>query len=177
MSASQEEAAAVLAEGAAALADLFGRLSPEAAEARGTIGGGSWSACDLAGHVETWEEVALRSIEDVRAGRPPGIDEVVTDLASMHRFNAEEVGRKAHRSWDEALAAFRLTNAALIATILAMPEEAWGTGPEHTGKGPYEGRTLGETVGSVTGSGPEAPFRHAWAHLDDLRAYVDALGA
>jgi hypothetical protein len=164
-----EQAAAILAEGNAALDALFARLDESTASARGTIGGGAWSAKDLAGHIESWAEVALQTIEDVQAGRQPRIREVVTDEASIDLFNAAEVARKAGRGWDEALSAFRSTGARLVESVRALPKEQWEARPEG-------GRSLGEHVGSNTGM-PGKPFMHAWAHLDDLKAFVDVVEA
>jgi hypothetical protein len=165
------EAAAILVEGSETLDALFSRLSRGAAEARGTIGGGAWSARDLAGHIETWEEVALRTIDDIRAGRPPSIRNTVTDEASLDLFNAAEVERKAGRGWEETLTSFRATNARLVATIRTILGDDW----ERVVPG-SEGdrvRTFGEQIGSNTGM-PAYPFRHAWAHLPDLEAFVQA---
>ena len=119
------EAAAILAKGSEALDALFSKLSADAAEARGTIGGGAWSACDLAGHLATWEEVALRTIEEIRAGRPPSIRDTVTDEASLDRFNAAEVERRASIGWEETLTNFRATNTRLVATVRAIPDDDW----------------------------------------------------
>ena len=176
------EAAAILAKGSEALDAAFSKLSADAAEARGTIGGGTWSARDLAGHLATWEELALRTIEEVRAGRPPSIRTTITDEASLDLFNAAEVERKASAGWEEALTNFRATNARLVATVRAIPDDEWErVAPSALPvSGPLRGawggqpRTLGEEVGSSTGM-PENPFRHAWAHLQDLQAFVQAV--
>lgn len=165
------EAAAILTEGSVALDALFSRLSRDAAEARGTIGSGAWAARDLAGHIETWEEVALRTIEDIRAGRPPDIRNTVTDEASLDLFNAAEIERKAAKGWEETVTSFRATNARLVATIRTIADDDWGRVPP--GAGDDRMRTFGEHIGSNTGM-PEHPFRHAWAHLPDLEAFVQA---
>ena len=164
------EAAAILTEGSVALDALFSRLSRDAAEARGTIGSGAWAARDLAGHIETWEEVALRTIEDIRAGRPPDIRNTVTDEASRDLFNAAEIERKAAKGWEETVTSFRATNARLVATIRTIADDDWGRVPPG---GDDRMRTFGEHIGSSTGM-PEHPFRHAWAHLPDLEAFVQA---
>jgi hypothetical protein len=163
------EAAAILTEGSESLDALFSRLSRDAAEARGTIGTGAWSARDLAGHIETWEEVALRTIEDIRAGRPPDIRNTVTDEASLDLFNAAEIERKEARGWEETVTSFRATNARLVATIRTIADDDWGRVPP--GAGDDRMRTFGEHIGSSTGM-PTHPFRHAWAHLPDLEAFV-----
>ena len=170
---SNVEAAAVLSEGTGALDGLFCSLSPDLAEARGTIGGGAWSAKDLAGHIETWEEVALRTIEELRAGRRPSIDELVTDRPSMDLFNAGEVERKAGRTWVEALSGFRDASARLVAKVLAIPPQEWEATPLGQGG---DARSLGQHVGEHTGM-PGHLFRHAWAHLRDLEAFVKAVRA
>jgi len=171
MKESPEEAAAILSKGAAKLEELFSRLSPEIAETRATIGGGTWSAKDLAGHMETWEVVALETIEDLRAGLRPRLREVVTDEASLDRFNAAQVERKAGQSWEEARQALRATTATLVDTVRAIPAQEWAATPLGQGE---DRRTLGQHVGSATGM-PEYPFRHAWAHLGDLKALVEAV--
>lgn len=168
-----DEAADVLAKGAVALEDLFARLRPDIAEARATIGGGTWSAKDLAGHIQTWEQVALDAIQDLRAGRRPRLREVVTDEASLDRFNAAQVQAKASQSWEEALAALKATTASLVTTVRAIPPQEWGATPLGQGD---DRRTMGQHVGSATGM-PKYPFRHAWAHLPDLRALVEAVEA
>jgi hypothetical protein len=164
------EAAAILAKGSEKLDALFSKLTRGAAEARGTIGGGAWSARDLAGHIETWEEVALRTIDDIRAGRPPRIWDTITDEASLDLFNAAEVERKAARGWEETLTGFRATNARLVATIRTIAGDDW----ERVAPGADDRvRTFGEQIGSNTGT-PASPFRHAWAHLPDLEAFLHA---
>jgi DinB superfamily len=165
------EAAAILTKGSAALDALFSRLSAGAAEARGTIGGGAWSARDLAGHIETWEEVALRTIDDIREGRRPSIRDTVTDEASLDLFNAAEVERKAAQGWEETLTSFRATNARLVATIRTISDEDWER--EAPGIEGDRAVTFGEQIGSNTGM-PAYPFRHAWAHLADLETFVQA---
>jgi hypothetical protein len=165
-----EQAASILEEGAAALDALLGRLDEAAGGARGTIGGGAWSARDLVGHIETWEQVALDTVEDVLAGRPPRIRQVVTDMASLDRFNAAEVERKAARGWAEALASFHKTHDRLLRTIRGLGPDEWGRRPAGREEG-EAARTLGEEVGSSLGA-PGKPFRHVWAHLDDLAAFV-----
>jgi len=164
-----EQGAATLAEGAAALDALLSRLSEDAGLARGTIGGGAWSAKDLAGHIETWDRVALETIEDVLAGRTPRIRQFVWDEASVDLFNAREVERKAGAGWQDTLSSFRRTNALLVETLRGLSAEEWATRPP--GDGEAETRSLGEHVGSNTGM-PGKPFRHAWAHLNDLAAFV-----
>ena len=57
------------------------------------------------------------------------------------------------------------THAALVAAVRAVPADRW-TKPPIT-----RGRPLGLRVGSILG-GPGGPFRHADAHLPDLRAFV-----
>jgi hypothetical protein len=168
------QAADILAEGAGALDALLRRLSEKTATARGTIGGGAWSAKDLVGHIETWEEVALGAIDDVLAGRTPSIRQVVTDEASLDRFNAREVERKAGAGWQDALSSFHRTNARLVERVRGLTPEEWATRPAAGPGG--DTRTLGEQVGSTTGLA-RRPFRHVWAHLDDLAAFVATAGS
>jgi len=64
------EAAAILTEGSESLDRPVLETEPGMPQKPGgTIGSGAWvGPRDLAGHIETWEEVALRTIEDIRAG-------------------------------------------------------------------------------------------------------------
>ena len=57
------------------------------------------------------------------------------------------------------------THAALVAAVRAVPADRWVRPPS------TRGRPLGLRVGSILG-GPGGPFRHADAHLPDLRTFV-----
>ena len=59
----REEAVRLLEEQHAELATLFEELDPDAFVRRGTMGGGEWSAKDLAAHMGLWEEFAIEAID------------------------------------------------------------------------------------------------------------------
>ncbi len=63
----REEAVRLLEEQHAELATLFEELDPDAFVRRGTMGGGEWSAKDLAAHMGVWEEFAIETIRRVRS--------------------------------------------------------------------------------------------------------------
>ena len=60
---------------------------------------------------------------------------------------------------------YEQTHAALVAAVRAVPADRW-VKPPFT-----RGRPLGLRLGSILG-GPGGPYRHADAHLPDLRAFV-----
>lgn len=143
------------------------QLREDDAKRPNAIGGGAWSAKDLVGHVETWEQVALQTIEDVKGGRRPGIHESVVDESALDEFNASEINRKASRSWMAALSAYRDTHERLIRVIDTLSDSDWDA--KISGD---ETRSLGQEIGGNTGA-PTGPFEHIYAHLDHLRALVE----
>ena len=60
---------------------------------------------------------------------------------------------------------YEQTHAALVAAVRAVPADRW-VKPPFT-----RGRPLVLRLGSILG-GPGGPYRHADAHLPDLRAFV-----
>ncbi len=160
----REEAIAILEEGAAHLAELLTSLTDDEMARLATIGGGEWSAKDLMGHVAFWEELARGAIREWLQGREPaavvGVDEV----------NAANQERKRRWSLDRIRRDATQTHEGLVAEIRAVDEDSWlAPAPAHYAR--HQG--LGARVGGLTGSA-EGPFRHAWAHLPDLRAYVES---
>lgn len=101
-------------------------------ERPGAIGGGEWSARDLIGHIDSWEEIALEALEDWRASRRPwieghfergaeGIDELsaraVQEARALALSQVEQRAAEVHRR--------------LLAAIAGMSDAEW----EH--KAPY----------------------------------------
>jgi uncharacterized protein (TIGR03083 family) len=162
---SREEAIAILEQGNARLVELLEGVTDDALTRPATIGGGEWSAKDLVGHVAFWEELALGAIRDWRSGQEPaavvGVDEV----------NAANQERK--RTWppDQVQRDATQVHERLVAEIRVMDEETW-VAPAPAQYARHQ--SLGVRVGGLTGS-TEGPFRHAWAHLPDLQAYVASL--
>ncbi len=72
----RDEAIRTLDEGHRGVRDLMALLSDDDLVEPATIGGGDWSAKDLLGHLTTWEEIALASLDEWRRGERPGIEDV-----------------------------------------------------------------------------------------------------
>lgn len=176
MAASRQEALTVLADGGGEVDRLLARLSEDELTRPRTIGGGDWSAGDLLGHIAHWEELAVAAMAEWRAGRVPWIETVfgADDVdGAVDNVNAENARRSAGKGLDELRARAAAAHAALLAAITDMSDEEWAS------RAPYpteRRRTLGELLGSVTGA-PKRAFGHAFAHLDDLRAYVSEVDA
>jgi len=166
---SRDEAVAILEEGHRALAELFAHLSDEAFSRGGTIGsGGEWSAKDLAAHLGLWEELAVESIDAFGRGERPAIEDWFNEDGAGDRVNDEGVARYLDASPDDVRARFEDLHARVVDAILAAGDEGW------IAPYPYDDRdrTLGDRVGSLLGA-EDGRFRHAFAHLADLRAYVE----
>jgi hypothetical protein len=152
---SRAEALTILDDGQAQLDALFTRLDDAALATAATIGGGEWSAKDLMGHIAFWEELALETIDASRAGRTPAVDE----FKNADEANAHNQRNTAPQSLTETRKRAESAHHAVTSAIETMSDAEWAT--------------LGERVGGVLG-GPRGAFDHAWAHLDDLRRYVDS---
>jgi len=162
----QAEALKILMDGQAQLDALFSRLDEAALMRPATIGGGEWSAKDLIGHIAFWEELALEAIDASRAGRKPAVDE----FKNADEANAHNQRNTAPQSLAETRKRAEAAHHAITAAIQAMSDQEWSAplgGPSS------QSRTLGERVGGILG-GPRGAFDHAWAHLDDLSAYVES---
>ena len=167
---SRDEAVAILEEGHRALAELFAHLSDEAFSRRGTIGsGGEWSAKDLAAHLGLWEELAVESIDAFGRGERPAIEDRFDEDGAGDRVNDDGVRRSLDAHPADVRVRFEDLHARVVDAILATGDEGW------IAPYPYddEDTTLGDRVGSLLGA-EDGRFRHASAHLADLRAYVEA---
>ena len=67
----RDDALRILEEWHRTNASLFGRLSDEQMNVRGTIGSGDWSAKDLLGHVGAWHRYALETLTAFRRAEKP----------------------------------------------------------------------------------------------------------
>jgi hypothetical protein len=166
---SRDEAIDLLQQQHAAVGVLFADLDDEAFSRRGTIGGGEWSAKDLAAHLGSWEEFALETIEGVRAGRVPAIEAALAAEGGTDRVNDEQVRRFLAVDPAAVRARFEDLHGRIVGAIEGMDDAEWSSAYAHN----PEDATLGERVGGLLGS-DEGGFRHASAHLEDLRAYVDS---
>jgi hypothetical protein len=145
-------------------------LSEEALVRRGTIGGSEWSAKDLACHLASWEEIALRSLEDWRRGERPWIESVFEGEGAVDRLNAENVEAWLAAPVAAALTRFEQEHRDTVDAIAAATDEEWSSTAPYETSGP---RMLGGFLGGVLGA-PDREFGHAYAHLQDLQAYAGA---
>jgi hypothetical protein len=164
----RDEALATLHEGQRRLDELLAGLSDDDLTRRATIGGGDWSAKDLIGHLATWEELAVEAIQAWRSEREPWADAVP---GGVDEINARTVADKAGLSLNEVRAGAANSHAHLVRTIREMSDQEWAARPSFPTK---QEEALGNRVGGITG-GPDGPFRHAFAHIPDLEAYVATL--
>jgi hypothetical protein len=168
----RQEALGTLEEGHRAITELVERLSDVDFERGATIGGGEWSARDLVGHLTTWEEVALEALEQWRLGERPTVEtEIFGSAEGIDAFNARTVEAKRARTGQEIREAAGRIHDAVAGEIGDMEDDEWNA------RAPYETerrRHLSELLGSILGA-PKRPFGHVFAHLGDLRAYVESL--
>ncbi len=150
---------------------LWGRLSglPDADVTRpATLGGGDWSVQDLIGHLAAWEQRALDAIDRWRGDAPV---EVMAGVAAVDAFNARHLEATRARTVSEVREDARVIHEELIEQLHALSERDWrslvtmSNGRRHR---------LGTLVGGITG-GPGGSFRHVWAHLPDVEAFVGSL--
>jgi hypothetical protein len=163
---SPDEATDTLARGHREVHALLAGISSEELEEPATIGGGEWSAKDLVGHLTTWEEIALATVEEWRAGEDPAI--LQTFVADgTDELNADEVARKSGTPLGEQMGRFDDVNRELAAVLRGFGNDEWAQ-PARDDREPA--RTIGSLLGSVLGT-DERPFDHISAHLRDLRAF------
>lgn len=165
----RNEAIRLLEEQHAEVARLLAQLDLEAFVRRGTIGGGEWSAKDLAAHLGSWEEFSLATLDAFGRGERPAIEDALADDGGTDRVNEQEVERFLHAPAPDVMSRFEDLHRRVTSAIDAMSDQGWSA--------PYpfdpENQTIGDKVGSLLGSGAGG-FTHAAAHLPDLRAYVDS---
>lgn len=161
----RKQAIRLLEQQRAEIDDLLDRLLPADRERPG-LGGGTWSPRDLIGHLESWEEYVLDAIAAWERGERAPID-TLTYTLSTSRVNAQEVERKAGRSWAQARRSARATHAKLLATIEGMSDRRWSSPATQRARKP-----LGHRIGQLL-VGMRDPFSHDRAHLKDLRAFID----
>jgi Mycothiol maleylpyruvate isomerase N-terminal domain len=166
----RDEAIRLLEDQHAEVTSLFGELDREAFALRGTIGGGEWSAKDLAAHLGSWEAFALEVLEAFEQGERPAIEDEFAEPGATDRLNAREEQRFLDAPTDEVMARFEDLHGRIVDRAASMSDEEWS--------GPYpfdpDDGTIGDRVGSLLGS-DAGRFRHASAHLPDLRAYVASI--
>ena len=168
----RDDAISTLEEGRTAVDDLFGRLTDDQAARSGTIGGGDWSAKDLVAHLETWEAIALQALGEWRDGVVPSIEETFAKGSDgVDALNAERYEAKLALTVSEVRAQAAQTHRQLLEEIRHMDDDEW------TSRAFYETerrRRLGELLAGILGA-PKRPFGHAFAHIPDLRSYVESV--
>jgi Mycothiol maleylpyruvate isomerase N-terminal domain len=161
----RRQALRILEQGHRSMDELLRRLPRKAMTTPG-LGGGDWSPKDLIGHLESWQEYALQALDAWEQGRGPAIDKELWST-STSEVNRAAVARKAGRSLPEMRRRADRTYAALAARIGAMSDRRWRQPGTPRGR-----KAVGERLGSYLG-GPAGPFRHAEAHLPQLRSFVE----
>lgn len=137
---------------------------PSAALTWTGIGGGAWAPADLIGHLAAWEGFALGALDAWERRERAPID-FALDERGLNGVNADALAEASSRRPSALIKRSLETHEALVAAVRAVPADRWA-------KPPFtRGRPLGLRVGSILG-GPAGPFRHADAHLPDLRAFV-----
>ena len=165
----RDEAVRLLEQQHAEVAALFAELDEDAFALRGTMGGGEWSAKDLATHLGLWEEFALTTIDEFGRGERPSIEERF-ESRTGDQLNDEGVERFLHTATPDVMTRFDDLHRRLVSAIGSTSDDAWSA------EYPFDpdDATLGERIGGLLGSDEGGGFTHASAHLDDLRVYVDA---
>jgi hypothetical protein len=163
----RDEAIRLLEDQHAEVERLLAELDPPAFERRATIGGGEWSAKDLAAHLGSWEAFALEVIEAFERGDRPTIEDEFANPGATDRLNAREEQRFLDARADEVMTRFEDLHRRVVDRARSMSDEEWSASY------PFDpdDATIGDRVGSLLGS-DDGRFRHASAHLPDLQAYV-----
>ena len=143
---------------------LLAAIDPSAFETTG-LGGGTWSPKDLMGHLETWEENALDSLDAWDRGEPAPIAAQLQALGT-DAFNRREVERKAATPSDAMRTSAAATHARMLERFAALTDERWSS-PPVAGDDSTVGASLGGTLGGELG-----PFRHDPDHWPDLEAFA-----
>jgi hypothetical protein len=162
---SREDAIRMLEGGRAELMGLLAQLGPRELSRPG-LGGGEWSPKDLVGHLASWEEHALQALSAWERDEPAPIDRQFR-TRSLSEINAEAVAAKRRLSFAQTSRRVDRTHRELLAAIRRMSDERWNAPATSRGRKP-----LGHRLGQILG-GPGGLFRHAGAHLPDLRAFVE----
>jgi DinB superfamily len=163
---SRRSALRILEDGHRQVRDLIAQLPPRARTTPG-LGGGDWSPKDLIGHLETWEAFALDALHAWDEGHGPAFERELWSRGT-NAINREAHERKHRWSFPETVRRADATHAELIGRIEAMSDARWRRPGTARGRKP-----VGERLGGILG-GPRGQFRHADAHLKDLRPFVEA---
>jgi DinB superfamily len=159
----RDEAIDVVRADRAHTLELIERIAPNALTLPG-LGGGEWSPKDLLGHLESWEEHALGSLDAWERGEEPPVGHHLRTIGT-DELNRREVERKKDRSLEDTWASVGMTHERLLDRFAALSDARWG---EPAGAG--DEVTVGERLGGVLG-GQLGGFRHDPDHWDELEAF------
>jgi DinB superfamily len=159
----REEAIEVLERGQGAVRRLIKRM-PAHWLARPGIGGGTWTAKDLLGHLCFWEENVLEALAAWDAGERAPIDRSIYER-SIDAINAEAVRARSRHTFARVYRDWDNVHGELVRAIRTMTDARWENPATPRGR-----KSLGHRVGQLLVG--RAPFAHAQAHLDDLEAFV-----
>ncbi len=120
----REDALRILEEDRGEVLQLLAKLSDDERTREDTIGGGDWSAKDLLGHIAFWEELALQTIADWRAGRRPAVEQFAeAGQEAVDRANADNQARTVAQSLAETRARAAASHAAVVQAIGSLSDD------------------------------------------------------
>jgi Mycothiol maleylpyruvate isomerase N-terminal domain len=167
MPVTRDEALAALRDGDRRVHRLVSKLNDGDLALRSALGGGDWSVADFLGHLASWEQRSLDAIECWRAG---GTWQVLIGIRSVDDLNAENLRRWRRKGTDRTVADAAAVHDRLMSAIAGLTDRDWSsTIALSNGRRQRLSTNLGGTLG-----GPAGPFRHADAHIPDLRAFVSS---
>lgn len=175
---SRQEAISILEEGDARLHELLDGVPEEHLTREGSLGGGEWSAKDLIAHLATWEQLALRSLEEWRRGKVPWVESEEGPFRGpgterVDAFNARAVAEHRRRSLEEVRRSSEETHQKLVAEITALSDEEWRAKAFYPTEGGRRNRLV-TLLGAILGA-PKGAFAHAFAHIPDVEAFVSSV--
>jgi hypothetical protein len=162
---SRRQAIRILERGRTEVLMQIDRLPPRGMN-RQAIGRGRWSPKDVVGHLATWEGFALEALEAWDVGKG-WVRESELWTRGVNPTNRRELERTRKVSAPEVRRRADATHHQLIGRLTTMSDARWRAPAT-----PRARRPLGERLGGILG-GPAGPFRHAEAHLRDLRRFVE----
>jgi hypothetical protein len=162
---SRRRAIRIVDDGMREVFALYDGLPPRA-RTRPGLGGGDWSPKDLLGHLESWQEYALEALDAWDEDHGPAIDTVIWST-STSALNRDAVARKASRRPADQRRRTEATHERLLTRLEAFGDTRWKRPGTSRGRTPA-GARLGDLLG-----GPPGAFRHADAHLTQLRAFAE----
>lgn len=163
---SPEEALAILEEGQRKMLNLLEGIPNESLD--NPLGTGEWSIKDLVGHIASWEELAVKALREWRERKPLSVEGIVGVQGGVDSFNADEVEKHRNSSAEEVFERASTIHQELLSEVSAVDPDIWLEPPYYETKRP---RTLGGTVGAITGGKARGDFGHVFDHIDDLQSF------